>query len=121
MNGKTIGVTIKDRGAIFPSGHTANGAYWFEGLNEGKWMTSTYYRDELPNWVQEFNSPSNISNYLKTWNPLYDINLYKESGPDLSIYEKGFIGQSEAVFPYNLKALMEFNGGFDILKTRPKI
>ena len=119
MNGKTIGVSIKDRGAIFPSGHTANGAYWFEGLNEGKWMTSTYYRDELPNWVQEFNSPSNISNYLKTWNPLYDINLYKESGPDLSNYEKGFIGQSEAVFPYNLKALMEFNGGFDILKTSP--
>ena len=27
MNGKTIGVSIKDRGAVFPSGHTANGAY----------------------------------------------------------------------------------------------
>ena len=54
MKGKTIGVSIKDRGAVFPSGHTANGAYWFEGLNEGKWMTSTYYMDTLPQWVTGF-------------------------------------------------------------------
>ena len=119
MKGKTIGVSIKDRGAIFPSGHTANGAYWFEGLKQGKWVSSTYYMDKLPSWVQEFNSPSNISNYLKTWNPLYDINLYKESGPDISNYEKGFKGQSAPVFPYDLKALMNLNDGFDILKTSP--
>jgi arylsulfatase A-like enzyme len=75
--------------------------------------------DKLPSWVQEFNSPSNISNYLKTWNPLYDINLYKESGPDISNYEKGFKGQSAPVFPYDLKALMNLNDGFDILKTSP--
>ena len=119
MRGKTIGVSIKDRGAVFPSGHTANGAYWFEGLNEGKWMTSTYYMDALPQWVQGFNEPSKISNYIKTWNTLYDINLYDESGNDNSDYEQGFKGKSTPEFPYDLNALMELNGGYDIIKSTP--
>jgi len=119
MKGKTIGVSIKDRGAVFPSGHTANGAYWFEGLDEGKWITSSYYMDELPLWVKDFNARSNISNYVKTWNTLYDINLYQESGPDNSNYEKGFNGKANPVFPYNLKDLKGLNGGFDIIKTSP--
>ena len=119
MRGKTIGVSIKDRGAVFPSGHTANGAYWFEGLNEGKWVTSSYYRDKLPQWVTEFNASSNISNYLKTWNTYYDINLYLESGPDNSNYEKGFNGKTSPVFPYDLKELMGYNEGYDIIKTSP--
>lgn len=119
MRGKTIGVSIKDRGAVFPSGHTANGAYWFEGLNEGKWVTSSYYMDKLPQWVTEFNASSNISNYLKTWNTYYDINLYLESGPDNSNYEKGFNGKTTPVFPYDLKELMGYNEGYDIIKTSP--
>jgi len=119
MKGKTIGVSIKDRGAVFPSGHTANGAYWFEGLNEGKWMTSSYYMDTLPQWVQNFNAPSKIAAYLKTWNTLYDINLYNESGPDASDYEKGFVGKATAEFPYDLNALKELNGGYDIIKNTP--
>ena len=119
MNGKTIGISIKDRGAVFPSGHTANGAYWFEGLNEGKWMTSTYYMDTLPQWVQDFNTPSNIASYLKPWNTLYDISLYDESGSDLSDYEQGFNGKSTPEFPYDLKALMELNQGYNIIKSTP--
>jgi predicted AlkP superfamily pyrophosphatase or phosphodiesterase len=119
MNGKTIGVSIKDRGAVFPSGHTANGAYWFEGLNEGKWMTSTYYMDALPQWVKDFNTPYNIASYLKPWNTLYDISLYEESGSDLSDYEQGFNGKSTSEFPYDLKALMELNEGYDIIKSTP--
>jgi len=119
MNGKTIGVSIKDRGAVFPSGHTANGAYWFEGLNEGKWMTSSYYMDTLPQWVQDFNTPSNIASYLKPWNTLYDISLYDESGSDLSDYEQGFNGKSTPEFPYDLKALMELNQGYNIIKSTP--
>lgn len=119
MKGKTIGVSIKDRGAVFPSGHTANGAYWFEGLNEGKWMTSSYYMDTLPQWVQDFNAPSKIASYLQTWNTLYDISLYQESGPDLSDYENGFKGKSTAEFPYDLNALKEVNGGYNIIKNTP--
>ena len=119
MKGKTIGVSIKDRGAVFASGHTANGAYWFEGLKEGKWMTSSYYMDALPQWVEDFNTPSKIASYLKIWNTLYDIHLYSESGADASDYEKGFAGKATSEFPYDLNALMDLNGGYDVIKSTP--
>src|SRR5690606_32995819 len=35
MKGKTIGISIKDRGAVLPAGHTANAAYWFYGEDKG--------------------------------------------------------------------------------------
>src|SRR5690606_27467071 len=55
MRGKTIGIGMKDRGAILPAGHTANAAYWFQGGDEGKWITSTFYMKDLPGWVKDFN------------------------------------------------------------------
>ncbi|TMO91596.1 alkaline phosphatase family protein, partial [Pseudoalteromonas sp. S3260] len=50
---KVIGIAIKDRGAIIPAGHSANGAYWFDAKS-GYFITSTYYRNELPGWVNDF-------------------------------------------------------------------
>jgi predicted AlkP superfamily pyrophosphatase or phosphodiesterase len=119
MRGKTIGISIKDRGAILPAGHTANAAYWFQGKTEGHWITSTFYRQELPKWVQEFNSKNYAETYLKEWNTLYDINTYVESGSDLNDFEGGFRGKETATFPYDLKSLSVENGGFDILKSTP--
>lgn len=117
MRGKTIGVAIKDRGAILPAGHTANAAYWFHGKNEGKWITSNYYVESLPNWVNNFNNSGKAKSYLKTWNTLYPIISYSESGLDLNNYEKGFKGKDNATFPYDLDNLKSQNGGFDILKS----
>ena len=51
---KTIGVSLKDRGAIMPAGHTANAAYWFDN-DHGVFITSTYYMKQLPEWVDDFN------------------------------------------------------------------
>lgn len=117
LRGKTIGVAIKDRGAILPAGHTANAAYWFHGKNEGKFISSSYYIEKLPNWVNNFNNSGKATSYLKTWNTLYPIASYIESGLDLNEYEKGFKGKENANFPYDLKNLMSKNGGFDILKS----
>lgn len=117
--GKVIGVAIKDRGAILPAGHAANGAYWFYGKKNGDWITSTYYTNELPTWVQEFNTADEAEKYLKTWNTLYDINSYVESDSDLSPYEGSFTGKENATFPYDLSSLRMVNGGFDILKATP--
>ncbi|MDA1019688.1 MAG: alkaline phosphatase family protein [Bacteroidetes bacterium] len=103
FKGKTIGVAIKDRGAILSSGHTANAAYWFEGGEKGSFITSSYYVDSLPAWVQEFNSSRTIDRYLKTWNTFYDISTYNESGPDNNNYETNFSGEEEPVFPHNFK------------------
>ena len=51
---RTVGVALKDRAAILPSGHNPIGAYWFDG-NSKSFITSTYYRDKLPKWVADFN------------------------------------------------------------------
>ena len=51
---KVIGVAIKDRAAILPAGHHANGAYWFDP-EAGKFITSSFYMDKLPAWVNNFN------------------------------------------------------------------
>lgn len=117
MRGKTIGIAIKDRGAILPAGHTANAAYWFHGKDEGQWISSTFYMNELPKWVKDFNKEHSVSKYLTTWNTLYDISTYTESGPDLNNFEGGFKGKETATFPYNLDDLKDKNEGYEILKA----
>jgi predicted AlkP superfamily pyrophosphatase or phosphodiesterase len=117
MRGKTIGVSIKDRGSILSAGHTANAAYWFRGKDEGNWISSTYYMEELPKWVKDFNESDKVEAYLKTWNTLHDSESYKESGSDINTFEGGFTGKEEASFPYDLKSLSEENGGYDIISN----
>ena len=119
LKGKSIGISIKDRGAILSAGQTADAAYWFHGSEIGKWVTSSYYMDELPKWVRKFNSRKNINSYLRTWNTLYDINTYMESGADLNNFEKGFTGKKTATLPYDLKALKDENWGYSIIKSSP--
>jgi predicted AlkP superfamily pyrophosphatase or phosphodiesterase len=53
--GKVIGISLKDRSAILPSGHMADGAYWFDGQS-GNFVSSTYYFAELPAWIRDFNA-----------------------------------------------------------------
>ena len=119
MRGKTIGISIKDRGAILPAGHSANAAYWFRGREEGHFITSTYYMNSLPKWVKDFNASKTAESYLKEWNTLYDIDTYTESGSDLNTFEGGFKGKDNATFPYDLAALKDKNKGFDIIKATP--
>ena len=119
MRGKTIGVSLKDRGAILPAGHTANAAYWFHGMDEGAWISSSFYMNDLPQWVKDFNMSDKADSYLKEWNTFYDISTYTESGPDENTFEGGFKGKDKATFPYDLKALSKDNRGYDILKATP--
>ncbi len=119
MRGKTIGISIKDRGSILPAGHTANAAYWFTGGDEGHFISSTFYMDALPKWVEKFNKSKVVESYLKPWNTLYDIETYVESGSDKNDFEGSFRGKETATFPYDLKDLSAQNSGFDILKSTP--
>ncbi|MGB3608077.1 alkaline phosphatase PafA [Psychroserpens sp.] len=119
LQGKTIGIALKDRGAILPAGHTANAAYWFQGRDEGVWISSTFYMDALPKWVTDFNASNQAESYFKEWNTLYDISEYTESGSDENLYEGGFAGQDKATFPYDLNGLKTDNRGFDLLKATP--
>ncbi|MFH6604570.1 alkaline phosphatase PafA [Maribacter algicola] len=119
MRGKTIAIAMKDRGAVLPGGHTANGAYWFHGMDEGKWITSSFYMAQLPKWVQDFNSSNKIEQYKKPWTTLKDINTYLESGSDNNAYEGLFTGETMPIFPHDLPKLWEANGKYDLLKATP--
>jgi predicted AlkP superfamily pyrophosphatase or phosphodiesterase len=60
---KVIGVSIKDRAAILPSGHMADGAYWYDDESH-HWVTSTYYRADLPDWVKKINDEKAYQRYV---------------------------------------------------------
>ncbi|PKH51151.1 alkaline phosphatase [Tenacibaculum sp. Bg11-29] len=120
MNGKTIGIAIKDRSAILPAGHTANAAYWFDGGDQGDWITSSYYMNELPNWVKKFNNAKIVDTYLKQpWETLYDINTYSESIADDNNFEAPFKGEDKPVFPHNIPKLRSKNNNYSIIKAIP--
>jgi len=66
---KVVSVSIKDRSAILPGGHSADGAYWYDN-DAGAWVTSSYYRAELPDWARQLNQENPQSRYLRAkWLP----------------------------------------------------
>lgn len=105
MQSKVVGIALKDRGAILPAGHIANGAYWFDSPS-GNWITSTYYVNELPAWVQEFNNQKHPDRLMKeVWNTLLPIEQYTESTADDMPWERALPGEERPVFPHNIPAL----------------
>lgn len=100
---KVIGVSMKDRGSILPAGHVANAAYWYNA-KAGKFITSTYYMSELPQWVNAFNNRRlQDSLYKLNWTLSLPENLYKEyAGEDEQPYEAKPFGKEQTHFPYKL-------------------
>lgn len=97
---KVIGVAIKDRGAILPAGHSANGAYWYDN-SAGNWITSSYYTQTLPEWVEKFNQRKLPDSFYNAgWSLLYPAATYKASTEDNKTYENKVFGEG---FPYDLK------------------
>ncbi|MFD2513196.1 alkaline phosphatase PafA [Pontibacter locisalis] len=105
MGSKVIGVALKDRGSILAAGHLGNGAYWFDSPS-GNWITSTFYAEELPAWVQDFNSKRYPEQYLgQVWNTLLPIDQYTESSADDVPWEGTLRGEAKPVFPHNVPAI----------------
>src|SRR6201997_4884696 len=52
---RVFAVSLKDRASVLPAGFAGDAAYWIDPRS-GAWVTSTYYRDDLPKWVLGFNS-----------------------------------------------------------------
>jgi predicted AlkP superfamily pyrophosphatase or phosphodiesterase len=63
IQSRSIGVSIKDRSAILPAGHMADGAYWYDP-DSNHWVTSTFYSAELPDWVRKLNDESPYQRYI---------------------------------------------------------
>ena len=60
---KVIGISIKDRSAILPAGHTADAAYWWDS-DSNNWVTSSYFMPALPDWVKDVNRERPFMKYL---------------------------------------------------------
>lgn len=101
---KVVGVSLKDRASILPAGHLATAAYWLDDAS-GNFITSTYYMNQLPAWVNQFNNKGRIEQLAaKGWNTLYPINTYKQSDQDAKPYEGLFPGETSSVFPHDIKS-----------------
>lgn len=100
---KVIGISLKDRAAVLPAGH-AGAAYWFDNAT-GYFITSTYYRGMLPDWLNTFNNRKLADKYLQqNWNTLYPLNTYKQSSDDNKSYEGSIPGEDNS-FPHNTSSI----------------
>ena len=106
-NSKVISMSIKNRGAILPGGHLSNGSYWYDFMT-GKFISSTFFMNELPKWVNDFNDKDQMTSYMgKEWTTYFDISTYTESGPDNTPYEVLLPKKTTPTFPYNLLEMSE--------------
>ena len=62
---KVIGISLKDRASILPAGHAADAAYWYDKDN-GIFISSTYYMQKLPRWVDDFNKEHKQTTDIRT-------------------------------------------------------
>lgn len=95
---KVISVSIKDRASVLPGGHCANAAYWMDSESMD-FITSTYYMNELPKWVKDFNARKLGKKYMdkvnkertgkgQFWQLMYDADTYVQSaGQDEAYYD----------------------------------
>ena len=98
-NAKVIGVSVKDRGAISMAGHSGT-AYWFSKAS-GEFVSSTYYLDQYPDWVSDFNSTNPAQQFAGTqWQLLHDQDSYLFGESDDREWETD-VGGFGRVFPHD--------------------
>ena len=95
---RVISISYKDRSAILPGGHLSDGSYWFD-YSSGTFITSSFFKKELPLWLKQFNSKNNSKSYIKNWDLLLSKDQY--TSIDKSPYEQIIGGKTSAEFPYN--------------------
>jgi predicted AlkP superfamily pyrophosphatase or phosphodiesterase len=120
LRSKVIGLALDNSAAILSAGHSADYAFWYDN-ETGNWISSSYYADSLPSWVNEFNGKKIPESYLtRSWETLLPLDSYTESGSDTSVFELGLKGRS--VFPYNLEKISDLKRkqrDYSLLKYTP--
>ncbi len=111
---RVFGVSLKDRAAVLPAGFAGDAAYWIDPTT-GAWVTSTYYRDDLPKWVQDFNSTRPAKYWDREWKDAQGVVLRStahrkgKDGFEASFYE--VVGPTSFANEYELefaKELMQY-------------
>lgn len=102
---KVFAVSVKDRGAVLPGGHLADAAFWYN-YNNGDFISSSYYINDLPEWVKKFNTKKLVDKYLSNpWELLLDANVYSINPSDESKYEGDIFKEGKTSFPHNYDKL----------------
>jgi predicted AlkP superfamily pyrophosphatase or phosphodiesterase len=108
---KVVGVSLKDRAAILPAGHNPTAAFWIDDAS-GKFITSSYYMQQLPTWVNDFNNSKPIDKLLANgWNTLLPLDQYTQSTADDVEWEGTLKGAARPVFPYDIKKAYSLDHG----------
>lgn len=73
---KVVSISMKDRSAVLMGGQRPTSAFWFNE-KRGEFVTSSYYMQQLPEWVNSYNKSGKIDGILsQTWNPMYPESRY---------------------------------------------
>jgi arylsulfatase A-like enzyme len=89
---RVFALSLKDRASVLPAGFSGDAAYWIDPKT-GAWITSTYYRNDLPKWVQDFNSSRPAKYWDREWKDAQGTVLRStahrksQNGSDASFYE----------------------------------
>ncbi len=95
---KIFAVSVKDRSAVSMAGHVGK-AFWFSKAN-GEFVTSNYYYDKYPAWVNEWNAQKLASSYAgKRWELKHKPARYLFGDADDRKYEIDLAGFGR-VFPH---------------------
>lgn len=88
---RTLSVSMKDRAAILPNGRAPSDVYWYSP--DGRFVTSSYYRKSLPDWVTAFNAKQPAAAFAgKPWTLLLPDSAYHEpDSVDVESSGKGFL------------------------------
>jgi len=101
-NSKVFGIAEKDRSAMMPAGHFADGAFYFDAKT-GNWISSTWYMKKLPGWLEQFNTSKDVNDYVSSdWNLLLPRSAYMMCTNDTNTYEHSLPGEPLPVFPHKL-------------------
>jgi predicted AlkP superfamily pyrophosphatase or phosphodiesterase len=95
---KIFGVSVKDRGAVSMAGR-AGKAFWFS-KSKGEFVTSDYYYQQYPQWVNDWNAGKPALAYAgKAWELSHAQEKYLFGDRDNKFYETDFPGYGR-VFPH---------------------
>jgi hypothetical protein len=103
-------VSLKDRAAVLPGGFSADAAYWIDPKT-GAWITSTYYRPDLPQWAREFNTSNRAAKYWdRNWESKGEVlrstaHRKSKDGSDAGFYE--VVGSTPFANEYELEFAKE--------------
>ena len=103
---RVVTVSAKDRAAIMLGGHRADAAYW---IVDTLFVTSSWYRRDLPAWVSAVNHSRAVTRYFGTqWERVLPASAYALMGPDDVAAEAEVEGMGRT-FPHRIVDL----DGFD--------